>query len=78
MYHNLELILKVLELTKFNHKVNMSSVTMMGEEKKKKRKKKAKILYTHILNKFMKYSRTVLLSVTGHVVETGIYNCLHL
>lgn len=58
----------------------MSSVTMMGETERKKRERRKQRYYTHthILNKLMKYSGTVLVSVTGHVVEAGIYNCLHL
>ena len=74
------MILKVLELTIFNHKVNMSSVTMMGEKKRKRRERRKQRLYTHthIFNKLMKYSRTVLVSGTGHVVEAGIYNCLRI
>ena len=58
----------------------MSSVTMMGEKKRKRRERRKQRLYTHthIFNKLMKYSRTVLVSGTGHVVEAGIYNCLHL
>ena len=53
---------------------------MMGEKKRKRRERRKQRFYTHtpILNKLMKYSRTVLVSVTGHVVEAGIHICLHL